>query len=743
MKLSRVFVALVTGTLLSAALAAVADDSLQTVYAEILRGDYDAGRVSIRQLLDNSKTDTEQVKQVNTWLGDFEQVVSSRADLRNKSFDWNLEQAKKAFDEGKIYLALSFAAQTNAYAENEKEYATSPWIRDKLRPAVMERAASFTDTDGQEQWVKAHAFYVLLQRIEPDDKEIEKLREQAARHARLELIYETHDDVERRIEDVTYDMLARTVQLVEDNYYTDPDFKKMAHGSIDNLIALCNTRKLYEGTDTPSEFDGLADPMAREYFLSQLQQQERKIDDASTFGGKELLQLYHDIKDACRKSISLPNGLLIVEFTEGALDELDDYTSVVWPADAREFDKMMVGNFVGVGIQLGIDELSNRLKVVTPLEDSPSLEQGIEPGDLIIGVDGETTKDWTTEQAVREITGPEGTEVTLTIYRPRTGKRIDFTLERRPIKLTTIRGVKRHESGEAGDWDFMLDKGAGIAYIRLTNFNPDSAEELHASLEHARKQGMCGLVLDLRHNPGGLLDVAVDTVSTFLSSGRVVKTDGRSEQPQRLRVTGDADYADLPLVVLVNEHSASASEILAGCLRDHDRAIVLGERTFGKGSVQRVYPLERRSFFGEGSRARLKLTTALYYLPSGISPHKKPGAETWGVEPDVNVELTPKEFAKVLERQSDAFIIHNENGKGTAEDADAEQRDAELAKLKVDDEDDQDNLLSEDDIQLLRADPTEAPDVDPQLETALLQLRVKLAANIPWPRQLAQKPADD
>ena len=741
MKLSRVFVVLVTGTLLSAVVAAVADDSLRSAYSAILRGDYDAGRTSIRHLLDEGK-DSDQIEQVNTWLGDFEKVVSSRADLRVKSFDWNLEQAKKAFDEGKIYLALSFAAQAQAYANDEQEYAASPWIRDKLRPAVLKKAASFTGTDGEEQWAKAHAFYVLLQRINQDDKDVEKLREQAARHARLELIYETHKDVERRIEDVNYDMLARTAQLVEDNYYTKPDFKKMAGGAIDNLVALCNTRKLHEGTEAPGEFDGLADPMAREFFLGQLATLRHKVDDASSFEAKDLLQLYHDIKDACRKSVSLPNALLIVEFTEGALGELDDYTSVVWPADAREFDKMMVGNFVGVGIQLGIDELSNRLKVVTPLENSPSLEQGIEPGDLIIAVDGGTTKDWTTDEAVREITGPEGTEVTLTIYRPRTGKRIDFTLERRPIKLTTVRGVQRLENGEAGKWDFMLDKDAGIAYIRLTNFNPDSAKELHASLEQAQDQGMHGLVLDLRHNPGGLLDVAVDTVSTFLRNGRVVKTDGRAEQPQRLRVTGEADYADLPLVVLVNEHSASASEILAGCLRDHDRAIVLGERTFGKGSVQRVYPLERRSFFGGGSRARLKLTTALYYLPSGISPHKKPDAEVWGVDPDVEVDLTPKEFAKVLERQSDAFIIHNE-GEEEAANGDSEERDAELAALTAEDEDDDDSLLTEDDIKLLRDDPTEAPNVDPQLETALLQLRVKLAANVPWPRQLAQKPAEE
>ena len=405
MKIPRAVVALLSASLLSVVWAATADESLQTAYSAILRGDYDAGRASIGQLLESGAGD-EGARQVNAWLGDFDHVVNSREELRAKSFDWNLEQAKRVLDEGKVYLALSFAAQARAYAEDEAEFAGSPWVRDRLRPAVLEKAASFVETSGEAQWAKAHALYVLLQRIDQDDKQVKELRERAARHARLELIYETHEDVERRIEDVNYDMLARTVQLVEENYYTEPDFRKMAQGAIDDLTALCNTRKLYEGVDAPGEFDGLADPMAREFFLSRLEQERQQVANAKSFGAKDLLQLYHELKDACKKSVSLPAALLIVEFTEGALNELDDFTSVVWPADAKEFDKMMVGNFVGVGIQLGIDELSNRLKVVTPLENSPSLEQGIEPGDLIIGVDGESTKDWTTDQAVREITGP-------------------------------------------------------------------------------------------------------------------------------------------------------------------------------------------------------------------------------------------------------------------------------------------------------------------------------------------------
>ncbi|MBU0617577.1 MAG: hypothetical protein KKI02_07660, partial [Planctomycetes bacterium] len=235
----------------------------------------------------------------------------------------------------------------------------------------------------------------------------------------------------------------------------------------------------------------------------------------------------------------------------------------------------------------------------------------------------------------------------------------------------------------------------------------------------------------------------------FVREGQVVKTEGRAERAHTLSVTGKAPFPELPLVVLVNEHSASASEILAGCLRDHDRAIVLGERTFGKGSVQRVYGLDgRRGWLHQKEpKARLKLTTAKYYLPNGESPHKDPDAQSWGVDPDWLLELTPKEALKILDRQREAFIIHN--GDESQEEVDEETRE-QLAALKAEDEEDddeedgdeQDDLLSTEDIELLRSDPFEAPDVDPQLQTALLHLRVKLAANMPWPRQLAQKTAE-
>jgi carboxyl-terminal processing protease len=733
--------------------AAAADESLKAAYAEILRGDYEAGRASVGRLLAGGGAD-EQVAQVNRWLDAFQHVVSSRDELRQKTFEWNTEQARSVLKQAdelsaqddqeearkRVYLALSFAAQAAAYTADEQRYAAEPWIQ-ALRARALAAAEAYAQS---ERWTKAHAFYMLLQRIDEKDEEVKSLRERAARHARLELTYANEEDLQRRIGGVNKDMLVHSIMLVADNYYEEPDFRKMAEGALDNLEALCTTTKLYKGDEAAGDFDGVANATTREFFLGQLEQERRKLRGQSSVGSKDLIRLYNTVADLNDKSVSLPEGLLIVEFMEGALGELDDFTSIVWPVDASEFDKMMIGNFVGVGIQLGVDELTNRLKVVTPLEDSPALEAGIQPDDLIVKVDGVSTKGWTTDKAVREITGPEGTKVTLTMFRPSVGEAIDFPLTRRSIKLTTIRGVERLDGGRSDEgWDFMLDREAGIAYIRLTNFNPDSPEELRKALIAARAQGMRGLILDLRHNPGGLLNVAVDTVSAFAPEGKVVTTKGQSEPVETHTVDGKAEFADLPLVVLDNEHSASASEILAGALRDHQRAVVVGERTFGKGSVQRVYSLRRSSLFGYApSKARLKLTTALYYLPGGETPHKLPGAKKWGVDPNWKVELTPKEFSKVLERQRDAFIIHNEQQ--AEKSVDEEARESGLAALKADEEEDgEEDLLSEADIELLRSDPYEAPDVDPQLETALLHLRVRLAANLPWPQLLAKSTDED
>jgi carboxyl-terminal processing protease len=701
------------------------------VYDAILRGDYQTGNDELARLLEGGSPGAP-VLRVKGWLDTVREVASSREQLREQTFAWNIEHARTALSEEKTYLALSFAAQAQAYAPDEQEYAAQPWVCELKTQAL----AAARNLEQEQHWPEAHAYYVLLKRIYPDDEQLADLRERAARHARLGLVYEDAETIKRRMEGVTVELLRKVLRQVNKAYYEEPDFKRMAEGALHNLVALCETTKLYD----IDVFDGVANPGARKYFLEKLEQERQALGAEQQLSYRDLEKLFYEVDKHNRQSVSLPRELLIMEFLEGALaelSELDEFTAVVWPADAKEFDKAMTGGYVGVGIQLGLHEFTGRLKVVTPLDDSPALEAGIEPDDLIIEVDGESTKGWTSDKAVRKITGEAGSEVVLTLFRPSTGQRIPFTLTRRQINLRTVQGVERvaGNHGAAG-WNYMLDDQLGVAYIMLTGFNPDSDHELASALRAAERQGMKALVLDLRYNPGGLLDVAIRTVSTFVGEGDVVSTRGRQERTNRLRVDGDALYEDLPLVVLVNEGSASASEILAGALRDHHRAMVLGERTYGKGSVQRVLGL------ASDSDARLKITTALYYLPSGHTPHRKElHAKDWGIDPDWEVALTPKERRKILERQRSAFIIKTAADDQAAEQADEQARQQELETLKDDEEEDEDDfhLLSDEDVKLLQADPYEAPDVDPQLETALLYLRVKLAGNLPWPPRLAAK----
>lgn len=714
------------------ALAAWADDRLAPAYSAILRGDYPAGRAELARLRAEG-VGGEELRRVDEWLASFDQVVESREDLKKKTFEWNAEQSRAALAGGKTFLALAFAARAGAYAPDADSFRSEPWVQE-LRDKALAQARGCAS---QSRWQQALDHYLRLESLFPKDESIRELRKSAARYARLELIYKDREAVQQRIRDVSEDVLRNVVRFVQDYYYETPDFRQMAQGALDELIAVCHTKKLYD------VFDGVATPDLREYFVSNLQREREKLNEKKEVSYRDLLALAERVEKLNSGSVALPRALLIVEFLEGALSRLDDYTNVIWPADMANFEKGMNGRFRGVGIQLGKDETTGRLKVVTPLENSPALEAGIQPGDLIFEVDGVSTRGWSTDEAVEKITGEEGTRVTLTIFRPSTNERLRFPLVRREIHLTTVRGVNRlpHDPQQ---WNYMLDREAGVAYVRLTGFNQDSQRELVGALNAAQEQGMRGLILDLRHNPGGMLDTAVATVSLFLRSGEIVATRGRSERPQRIEAAGGAPFGDVPLVVLVNDASASASEILAGTLQDHGRAVVLGERTFGKGSVQRVLQVTRET--------RLKLTTALYYLPSNRSPHRKPDSQVWGVDPDWKVELTPKEFYKVIERENRAFVIHTESagasqpasrpedGPGAA--ADETERAAQGLDGEVEDDlrgGERDELLSDDEIALLNADPYKAPDADPQLETALLHLRVKLAANIPWPRPLAAR----
>jgi carboxyl-terminal processing protease len=297
----------------------------------------------------------------------------------------------------------------------------------------------------------------------------------------------------------------------------------------------------------------------------------------------------------------------------GMLHSLDPHSAYLTPDLYKELQSDTQGRFGGLGIEITVK--GGILTVVSPIEDTPAFKAGIKPGDQIFKIEEEFTKDMSLVDAVKKMRGLKGTKINLTIRREGSPDLIDFSLVRDIIRVRSVRSRS-------------LEPGYG--YIRLAQFQERSDRDLQRALEKlaAEKGGMKGLVLDLRNNPGGLLTQAVRVSDLFLESGLIVYTEGRIEaQKQKYFAQKDGSWMDFPIVVLVNGGSASASEIVAGALQDHKRAVVLGTKTFGKGSVQTILPLDDSS--------ALRLTTARYFTPNGRS------IQTTGIVPDIVLDNTP------------------------------------------------------------------------------------------------------
>nr|MBA2708559.1 S41 family peptidase [Gemmatimonadaceae bacterium] len=317
---------------------------------------------------------------------------------------------------------------------------------------------------------------------------------------------------------------------------------------------------------------------------------------------------------------------------DGMLGQLDPFTVYVPPARQEMFDQMLEGSFKGVGIQLDQRPDGGPIEVITPIDGSPAFRSGVLPGDVILKVNGDSIEGLRLPEVVKRIAGKLGSEVTLTV-RHATGEEADLKMERAEIVVPTIKGYQRNSDHT---WDYYLSDDPKVAYIRVTQFTGETYEAMRTAIEKQLSDGMKGLILDLRYNPGGQLESAVKVVDMFLDSGVIVSTKGRNRPEQIIKANAPQTLPYFPTVVLVNEHSASAAEIVAGSLMDNKRALVVGERSYGKGSVQELIPLDQKG--GE-----LKLTVAYYYLPSGRLVHRKKDASDWGVMPQVPVELNEEQ----------------------------------------------------------------------------------------------------
>jgi carboxyl-terminal processing protease len=272
---------------------------------------------------------------------------------------------------------------------------------------------------------------------------------------------------------------------------------------------------------------------------------------------------------------------------EGMLGELDPFSNYIPPAHEEEFDRMLDGSFKGVGIQLNQRD-DGLIEVVTPIDDSPALKAGVEAGDIIEKVNDTSLEGLRLADVIKKISGPLGSEVRLTVKHV-TGEEVELKMTREEVHVPSVKGFVRKEDES---WDFYVCDNPKIAYVRLTQFVPDSFEEMKKALTPLVAGGMQGLILDLRFNPGGRLDQARDIVNMFIDHGVIVSTKGRNRAEEIYHAKPDGVLPPFPMIVLVNEHSASASEIVSGSLMDNKRALVIGTRTYGKGSVQEVIPLD-------------------------------------------------------------------------------------------------------------------------------------------------------
>lgn len=635
----------------------------------------------------------------------YQEHAQARRQTKNKAFQEAKAEALKHIEEDKPEDAMIKLIEAHSLAEHPEKLFAHEGV-DQLIKSVADRAKAAKE---RADFVDAVSLYRLLDLLFEKTREYKAPYEDAANHIRVLQLYNpkmlrqlyieraerlgNEDDLklfkeanDQEVEDwtvklseISTSMLGQAFVHAATKHIDKDGYTALVQGAARGLSIMISTEGI-EGA-----FPGLAQGKNRQTLqakidavLADLDRPGRRLTRATA------MTLIAEIIQTNNDTVRLPENAIIYELTQGATSELDQFSSVIWPEELRQFSRSISGKFVGIGVQ--IQKIDGKLTVVTPLEGTPAMKAGLKAEDVIAKVNGVATGGWTVDKAVRQITGPEDSKVTITIMRDEV-EPFDVTLIRKPINIESIKGFAHRDEG---GWDYWIDKESGIGYIRMTQFLRQTAEDMDKAVEQMKQEGdLNAIVLDLRFNPGGLLSTAIGVVDRFIDKGRIVATVNAegfatSSHSASRRNTYDDD---LDLVILINQGSASASEIVSGALQDYERAIVLGENSYGKGSVQDIFPI------GRGD-ALFKCTTQYYQLPKGAIIHRKDDSIEWGIKPDLQIKMTNKEVGDWLEARRDADII-----------IDPEDRDPENPQT----------------------DPRDilADGLDPQLEAAVLLLKAR------------------
>jgi carboxyl-terminal processing protease len=483
--------------------------------------------------------------------------------------------------------------------------------RSSAPPAVVSIDESYRkglELERNRQWSAAIDVYEKALSLEPGRTELRHRLRLCESHYRLNRRYQDQSfrNVLLRLpRDQALALYDELMERITTHYVESVGFDPLLRRGLDNLeVALRDPAFLLANSPNAAP--------ERVQHLRQLYQDRRTMIGVRT--SAEARMYVSQVCEEARQTLNINAAPIILEFAFGACDALDDYTSYLTPDKLDDLYSMIQGNFVGLGVELKLDPLG--LKLMNVLKGGPAWDAGLHAGDRIAVVDGLPLKGLSLDEAAGKLQGDEGSTVAISVIHPN-GSSQDLRLTRRPVEVQSVTESK------------IVEPATGIGYVQLSGFQKSSTDELQEAIASLQRQGMRYLVLDLRGNPGGLLDVSVDIADRFLDQGVIVSTRGRaSGQTNVYKAHADGGWR-MPVAVLIDKDSASASEILAGALKDHGRAVILGERSYGKGSVQSIFPLK-------SAPAGLKLTTAKFYSPKNRSYNEQ------GVEPDVPVRIVAK-----------------------------------------------------------------------------------------------------
>lgn len=656
---------------------------------------------------------------------------SRRQQVQQEAFDRAKQRMQNKLEQDELEDALGAAIEAQGLAPDEQAFMQSQSMH-LLEGRAVDAAQR---AEEMEDWVQALSYYRLLSLLHEDTNEYREDVERAARHVRVLQVYapqQLRELIEKQrqrrgnaldddtpmteptewrelLSGIELSMLQQAMLKVAADHIESPGYAKMLKGGVDSMLTFMNTPGLEES------FESLGNRKQADRFRTFLENLRDSLDQSSQYiDSRQAMAVVSRIMAMNQLTVGLPESVVVYELATGVTSTLDDFTAIIWPEDLEQFSRTTEGKFYGIGVQ--ISRRDGRLVVISPLPNTPAQRAGLKAGDVISRVDGHDTATWSLDRAVREITGPEGEVVTLTIEREGETDPFNVPIARGEIEIESIRGWSHTPDG---GWDYLLDDQSGVGYVRLSQFIPNSASDLDHAIASLQQHGeLNGLILDLRFNPGGLLTSAVDIADRFVDQGPIVSTvDGRNTETSRHEAHRHATLPDIPVVVLVNEASASASEIVSGALQDYHRAIIIGERSFGKGSVQDLFPLAR-------GQAYLKLTTQHYRLPDGRIIHRKPGSKVWGIDPDLEVPMSDRQTARMMEYRNEMDVIRDPDDAKTPAEVDEEvARILEDMKQEDPTRESFERLLRTGDVQdiLNRG-------LDPQLEMALLIIQADLAS---------------